>query len=149
MGVLSKQDTLVEERLVFFVGFIIIGIIFCVIAVIIARRDHGAYSPRSILASILLVLAAVAVFLGLLLPTGGFGPAKEIQTIELKSLDGNIVALDGGREEYLISAVEEDDCQIPRLVEYSQDAKISFWSFGLGYSKCTVVLYIPKGSLAP
>ncbi len=130
-------------------GFIIIGMIFCVIAVIIARHDHGTYSPRSILASILLVLAAVAVFLGLLLPTGGFEPAKEIQTIELKSLEGNIVALDGGREEYLISAVEEDDCQIPRLVEYSQDAKISFWSFGLGYSKCTVVLYVPKGSLAP
>ena len=146
---LQNTGYLDRRKVGVFMGLIIVGIIFAVAGVIITRHDTILYSTRSLAASILYVFAAVAVFLGLLLPTGGYEPMEEVQTMELKSLNGNPITLDCGREEYAISVVEEDDCQVLRMVEYSQNAKASFWSFGLGYSKCTVVLYVPKGSLTP
>ena len=47
-----------------------------------------------------------------------------------------------------ITVVEEDNCQIPRLIKYCQDSNITFWSFGLGCNKYSYVFYVPKGTIA-
>ena len=47
-----------------------------------------------------------------------------------------------------ITVVEEENCQEPRLVVYSQEAKGTFWSFGIGVSRDNYVFYVPEGTIA-
>lgn len=47
-----------------------------------------------------------------------------------------------------ITVVEEENCQSPRLTEYKQDPRITFWSFALDHQKKYYVFYVPEGTIA-
>ena len=126
-------------------GLIIISLILGGIAFHIICR-----TSRTILidiACLLFVAALFGIFAGMLFPSGEYYPREEVKTTPLRDLISNEIFVEGKCDNYSVSVIEEEDCDYPRVVEYRQFAKPSFWFFGLGTRKETIIFYIPKNSL--
>ncbi len=166
-------------------GFIIIGFILVFCFMLFAIRKE-MIAGDAICDAIIICL--IGILAGLFIPTGGYNPPKEVQTIELQALpsqtssdkkDENYVLVisnneylyslpiesehaENGSKAYttktvsedsniagstVIEVIEEENCQTPRLTEYLQKSKITFWSFGLLHRKTTYVFYVPEGTV--
>lgn len=127
-------------------GFLIIAVILGGIAFWLSRPSkNNLFSRWSTVIFLLFSLATISIMTGILVPTGGFAPPEEIRTIELEVLTDNVVSFKNFYDEYAITVVEEENCVNPRMVEYIQRAKPTFWSFGLMYGRKVIVFYLPKG----
>jgi len=135
-------------------GFIILGLIFIVIGLFIARafmeRRSGPSFLWALFATIPIALGIFGIIFGVIMPTGEYKPMEEVKTVELESLiDDPIILINRDMIEYnsysSISIVEEENCTNPRLVEYSQEREPTFWSFGLMNKKTIYIIYLPKG----
>ena len=127
-------------------GLIIISLIVGGIAISIARRNIHSMAP-TVIASLLIIIAIVGISIGMMLPTGDYYPMEEIKTTPLPDLISNEVSLVQKCNNYAVSVVEEEECDNPRVVEYKQYAKPTFWTLGWGSRKETIIFYIPKNSL--
>ena len=127
-------------------GLIIISLIVGGIAISIARRNIHSMAP-TVIASLLIIIAIVGISIGMMLPTGDYYSMEEIKTTPLRDLISNEVSLVQKCNNYAVSVVEEEECDNPRVVEYKQYAKPTFWTFGWGSRKETIIFYIPKNSL--
>ena len=47
-----------------------------------------------------------------------------------------------------ITVVEQENCQSPRLVKYSEEPYVTFWSFAMLSTIEKYVFYVPKGTIA-
>lgn len=127
-------------------GLIIISLIVGGIGISLIRRDTLS-TILTIIASLLIIIAIVGIVTGLMLPTGDYYPMEEVKTTQLRDLISNEVPLVQKCNNYAVSVVEEEECDNPRIVEYKQYAKPTFWSFGWGNRKESIIFYIPKNSL--
>ncbi len=160
-------------------GFILIGIIIAVLLFFVACRLNDIYPLVYVIA--LSFLGGIVA--GLFVPTGGYKPIQEVQTIELHALSNQTISTGNGSIFYVsisannsytfyrqidsefadenakaytsrtisgnnITVIEEENCQTPRLIIYTQDPYITFWSFGIGCQLEKYVFYVPKGTIA-
>ena len=124
-------------------GFFIIAIVILGMVFILCRLDKTHALWPYVLVS-MLILAASAAIVGIYVPTGEPGPMEEVQTIELGPLVYSSASLESDWSTYIVSVVEEEECNNPRMVKYVQKAEPTFWSFGLGDTRKYLVLYLPK-----
>ena len=127
-------------------GLIIISLVIGGIGYMIVRRNIFRTGP-TIIASLLIVFAMLGFLAGLFVPTGEYSPMEEIKSTPLQDLISNEISIDEECSNYAVLVVEEEECDNPRVVEYKQYVKPTFWSFGWGKIKETIIFYIPKNSL--
>ena len=127
-------------------GLIIISLILGGIGLRIIRRNIFHTIP-TFLASLLIVFAMLGFLAGLFVPTGEYYPMEEVRTTSLRDAISNEISIDEECSNYAVLVVEEEECDNPRVVEYKQYVKPTFWSFGWGKIKETIIFYIPKNSL--
>lgn len=63
----------------------------------------------------------------------GTGTSTEYK---LETISGNVIES------------EDPNCKVPVYRKYKQKAKVTWWSFGLGYEKITHVFYVPEGTIS-